>query len=68
MNETASGPTDRELRLIGAVAGKRVLDLGCGTGRAAITFAQQGAVVIAVDGSRSKLERARERARCPLAA
>ena len=62
MNETASGPTDRELRLIGALAGKRVLDLGCGTGLAAITFAKQGAVVIAVDGSRSKLEQARERA------
>jgi ubiquinone/menaquinone biosynthesis C-methylase UbiE len=62
MNETASGPTDRELRLIGALSGKRVLDLGCGTGLAAITFAKQGAVVIAVDGSRSKLEQARERA------
>lgn len=62
MNESASGPTDRELRLIGALSGKRVLDLGCGTGLAAITFAKQGAVVIAVDGSRSKLEQARERA------
>jgi ubiquinone/menaquinone biosynthesis C-methylase UbiE len=62
MNDTASGPTDRELRLIGGIAGKRVLDLGCGTGLAAITFAKRGAVVIAVDGSRSKLEQARERA------
>jgi len=62
MNNTASGPTDRELRLVGAVTGKRVLDLGCGTGHAAIAFAKQGAVVIAVDGSRAKLERARERA------
>lgn len=62
MANTASGPTDRELRLIGAVAGKRVLDLGCGTGLAAIAFAKQGAVVIAVDGSRAKLEHARERA------
>ena len=62
MNNTASGPTDRELRLVGAVAGKRVLDLGCGEGQAAITFAKQGAVVIAVDGSRAVLERGRERA------
>ena len=37
----------RELRLLGDVRGKRVLDLGCGTGAAAIAFAQQGAVVIA---------------------
>ena len=62
MANTASGPTDRELRLIGAVAGKRVLDLGCGTGLAAIAFAKKGAVVIAVDGSRPKIEQARERA------
>ena len=62
MANPASGPTDRELRLIGAVAGKRVLDLGCGTGLAAIAFAKQGAVVIAVDGSRAKVEQARERA------
>ena len=56
MTNTASGPTDRELRLVGSVAGKRVLDLGCGTGQAAITFAKEGAVVIAVDGSRAQLE------------
>ena len=31
MNDTAI-PTDRELRLLGDLAGKRVLDLGCGTG------------------------------------
>jgi SAM-dependent methyltransferase len=62
MTSAASGPTDRELRLIGPVAGKRVLDLGCGAGPAAINFAKQGAVVIAVDGSRAKLEVARARA------
>jgi len=45
------GPTERELRLIGEVKGKRVLDLGSGNGAAAITFGQQGAIVIALDGS-----------------
>ncbi|MGH9033972.1 MAG: class I SAM-dependent methyltransferase [Acidimicrobiia bacterium] len=54
------GPTEDDLRLIGDVAGKRVLDLGTGFGHAAITFAKQGAVAIAVDASSGQLERARE--------
>jgi predicted RNA methylase len=44
-------PTERELRLLGDLRGKRVLDLGCGTGSAAIAFAHQGAMVIALDAS-----------------
>jgi SAM-dependent methyltransferase len=62
MTYTDNGISERELRLVGAVSGKRVLDLGCGTGRAAITFAKLGAIVIAVDGSRERVERARARA------
>jgi SAM-dependent methyltransferase len=62
MTATPGGPNERELRLIGDVAGRRVLDLGCGSGPAAIAFARQGAVVIAVDPSASLLVRARERA------
>ncbi len=54
------GPTERELRLIGDTRAKRVLDLGCGTGQAAIAFARQGAIVIAVDASAGQLARARE--------
>jgi ubiquinone/menaquinone biosynthesis C-methylase UbiE len=54
--------TERELRLLGDLRGKRVLDLGSGGGFAAITFAQQGAIVIALDGSDDHLARARERA------
>jgi SAM-dependent methyltransferase len=53
--------TERELRLLGDLRGKRVLDLGCGNGSAGITFAQQGAIVIAIDGSDAHLARARER-------
>jgi ubiquinone/menaquinone biosynthesis C-methylase UbiE len=53
------GPTEEELRLIGDVKGKRVVDLGCGLGQAAITLARQGAAVIAVDDSARMLERAR---------
>lgn len=55
-------PTDRELQLLGELRGKRVLDLGCATGSAAITFARQGAVVIALDASDTLLADARARA------
>ena len=48
-------PGERELRLLGDVKGKRVLDLGCGTGQAAIAFARQGAHAIAIDASASRL-------------
>ncbi len=53
---------ERELRLLGDVRGKRVLDLGCGTGQAAIALARQGATVIAVDASADQIDVARERA------
>jgi ubiquinone/menaquinone biosynthesis C-methylase UbiE len=53
------GPTEDDLRLIGDVADKRILELGCGSGAAAVTFVQQGASVIAVDASSGQLERAR---------
>jgi SAM-dependent methyltransferase len=56
------GPTEDELRLMGDVAGKRVLDLGTGAGQTAIAFAKQGAVAIAVDASSGQLDRARRTA------
>jgi SAM-dependent methyltransferase len=55
-------PTDRELRLLGDLRGKRVLDLGCGSGAGAIAFAQHGAMVIALDTSDERLAQARARA------
>lgn len=42
-------PRETELRLLGDVAGKRVLDLGCGAGRNAIAVSRGGARTIAVD-------------------
>jgi SAM-dependent methyltransferase len=55
-------PTEQELRLLGDLRGKRVLDLGGGSGATAIAFAQQGAIVIALDATDARLARARERA------
>ena len=56
------GPTENELRLLGDVNGKRVLDLGAGPGAAAIAMARQGGVAIAVDASAGQLARGREMA------
>jgi SAM-dependent methyltransferase len=44
-------PTEAELRLMGVVRGKRLLDLGCGRGANAVALARQGAHVIALDHS-----------------
>ncbi len=51
------GPSEHDLRLLGDVAGKRVLQLGCGDPTIAVALAQQGAVVIAVDASGARLTR-----------
>jgi SAM-dependent methyltransferase len=55
-------PTESDLRLLGTVEGARVLDLGCGSGHNAVTLAQQGAKVIAVDPSADHLALVRDRA------
>ncbi|HJR26123.1 MAG TPA: class I SAM-dependent methyltransferase [Acidimicrobiales bacterium] len=47
------------LKLLGAVEGKRILDLGCGTGHNAIALARQGAKVIGVDESSDQVADAR---------
>jgi ubiquinone/menaquinone biosynthesis C-methylase UbiE len=47
-------PTETELKLLGNVEGKRVLELGGGA-QAAIAFAKQGAHAIAVDSSPERL-------------
>ena len=53
------GPTEDDVRLLGDVRGKRILDLGCGDGQAAVAFALRGATTIAVDASVRMLDRAR---------
>ncbi len=52
-------PTEASLRLLGDLKGRRVLDLGCGGGQAAIACARVGATVIAVDASAEQLAIAR---------
>lgn len=52
-------PREVELRLLGDVSGKRVLDLGCGAGRNAVALAKAGARVIAVDESADQVAEAR---------
>jgi 2-polyprenyl-3-methyl-5-hydroxy-6-metoxy-1,4-benzoquinol methylase len=48
-------PGETELRLLGDLKGKRVLDLGCGAGSSSIAVAKQGAIAIAVDASADNL-------------
>lgn len=54
--------TEAELRLLGNVAGKRVLDLGCGSGLATVAFAKQGAHAIGLDQAPELLTAARRAA------
>ena len=51
--------TERVFRLLGNLEGKRVLELGCGSGQAAVAMAAQGAKVIAVDPSPERIEQCR---------
>jgi SAM-dependent methyltransferase len=51
--------TEEAVRLLGRVRGRRLLELGCGTGEAAVAFARDGATVIGVDGSADHIARAR---------
>jgi len=50
---------DRIFRLLGNLEGKRVLELGCGGGQAAIAMAKAGAKVISIDPSSSRIDRVR---------
>jgi ubiquinone/menaquinone biosynthesis C-methylase UbiE len=49
------------LRLMGDVAGLKVLDTGCGSGAHAATLIERGAIVTGIDKSSSMLALARER-------
>jgi SAM-dependent methyltransferase len=55
-------PTEADLRILGDVSGKRVLDIGCGAGENAITMSRLGAHVIALDVSPAQLALGKRRA------
>ncbi|MGL4647989.1 MAG: methyltransferase domain-containing protein [Caldilineaceae bacterium] len=52
-------PLENDLRLLGDVRGRRILEVGCGGGQCAIAFARQGATVAAMDLSDEQLAHAR---------
>ncbi|MHB8506467.1 MAG: class I SAM-dependent methyltransferase [Acidimicrobiales bacterium] len=52
-------PTEDDLRLLGDLRGKRVLELGCGGGQCSVAFARAGATAIGVDFSAEQLAHAR---------
>lgn len=52
-------PDESELRLLGDVKGKRVLELGCGAAQSSIALARAGATAIGVDSSAGQLAHAR---------
>lgn len=53
-------PTEADLRLLGNLKSRRVLELGCGGGQCSIAFAKQGASVTGVDFSAEQLAHARK--------
>lgn len=58
-------------KLIGPITGKRILDVGCGTGRGVIDFAQDASLAIGVDASFDMLACAKQKltadSKCSLA-
>lgn len=53
-------PSEGSLQLLGEVAGRRILELGCGAAQASIALAKQDAHCTAVDFSREQLRYAEE--------
>jgi ubiquinone/menaquinone biosynthesis C-methylase UbiE len=55
-----SSPNEDQLKLLGDLAGKSVLELGCGGGQCSVAFALRGARVIGIDFAAGQLDHARK--------
>lgn len=53
-------PTERHLQMVGEVAGRRLLEIGCGGGQCAIAFAKRGAIAAGKDLSEEQIAFARD--------
>jgi ubiquinone/menaquinone biosynthesis C-methylase UbiE len=53
-------PGERELGLLGDVAGKRVIEIGCGGGQNSVALAKWGATCVGIDPSPAQLVHARQ--------
>jgi ubiquinone/menaquinone biosynthesis C-methylase UbiE len=49
-------PNENDLKLLGPVKGRRILEIGCGGGQNAIAFARQGAIATGVDRADKQIE------------
>lgn len=56
-------PTESELKLLGNIKGKKILEVGCGGGQCSIAFAKLGAKVIGIDFSEKQIEFAKHLAK-----
>jgi len=52
-------PGERELHLLGDVAGKRIIEIGCGGGQNSIALTKWGATCVGIDPSPAQLDHAR---------
>lgn len=55
--------SEKELKLIGEVKGKRVLEIGCGGGQNSVALAKKGAIVSGIDASEKQITYAKALAR-----
>lgn len=55
-------PPESDLKLLGHVEGRRILDLGCGAGACSVALAKAGARVIAIDEDAANVGAARDHA------
>jgi ubiquinone/menaquinone biosynthesis C-methylase UbiE/ADP-ribose pyrophosphatase YjhB (NUDIX family) len=53
-------PTEADLRLLGDVEGKCILEIGCGGGLCSIAFAKEGAIATGIDFSSAQIAFARD--------